>query len=40
MLLIAAAVAGAWLGAGIVVGLPRRKVQIGMGSALLVAAGS
>ena len=36
--MIAAAVAGAWLGAGIVAGWPRRKVQIGMGVALLVAA--
>jgi uncharacterized membrane protein YfcA len=36
--LIAAAVAGAWLGAGIVAGWPRRKVQIGMGGALLAAA--
>jgi uncharacterized membrane protein YfcA len=36
--MIAAAVAGAWLGAPIVAGLPRRKVQIGMGIALLVAA--
>jgi uncharacterized membrane protein YfcA len=32
--MIAAACAGAWLGAGIVAGLPRRKVQIGMGTAL------
>lgn len=39
ILMIAAAVAGAWLGAGIVAGLPRRQVQIGMGVALLVAAG-
>jgi uncharacterized membrane protein YfcA len=37
--LIAASVAGAWLGAGVVSGLPRRKVQLGMGGALLVAAG-
>jgi len=37
-LLIAAACAGAWLGAGIVAGLPRRAVQLGMGSALLLAA--
>ena len=37
-LLIASAVAGSWLGAGIVSGMPRRKIQIGMGSALLVAA--
>jgi uncharacterized membrane protein YfcA len=36
--LIAAAIAGAWLGAGIVARWPRRNVQIGMGSALLVAA--
>jgi uncharacterized membrane protein YfcA len=36
--LIAAAVAGAWLGAGVVAGLPRRKVQLGMGVALLLAA--
>src|ERR687893_552840 len=33
-LLIAAACAGAWLGAGIVGGWPRRNVQIGMGTAL------
>lgn len=37
--LIAAAVAGAWLGAGIVAGMPRRRIQIGMGVALLLAAG-
>lgn len=37
--MIAAAVAGAWLGAGIVAAWPRRKVQIGMGFALLIAAG-
>jgi uncharacterized membrane protein YfcA len=36
--MIAAAVAGAWLGAGIVARLPRRAIQIGMGIALLVAA--
>ncbi len=36
--MIAAAVAGAWLGAGIVARWPRRTVQIGMGLALLVAA--
>ena len=36
--MIAAAVAGAWLGAGVVAGWSRRKVQIGMGAALLVAA--
>lgn len=37
-LMIAAAVLGSWLGAGVVSGWPRRKVQIGMGCALLVAA--
>lgn len=37
-LLIAAACAGAWFGAGVIAGLPRRTVQIGMGSALLLAA--
>lgn len=36
--LIVAAVAGAWLGAGVVSRLPRRYVQIGMGAALLAAA--
>ena len=36
--MIAASVAGAWLGAGIVAGWPRRKIQIGMGVLLLVAA--
>ncbi len=36
--LIAASVAGAWLGAGVVARLPRRRIQIGMGIALLVAA--
>ena len=34
-LMIAAACGGAWLGAGIVAGMSRRTVQIGMGSALL-----
>ena len=38
ILMISAAVAGAWLGAGVVAGWPRRKVQIGMGFALLAAA--
>jgi uncharacterized membrane protein YfcA len=38
LLLIAASVAGAWLGAGFVARLPRRYVQIGMGTALLAAA--
>ena len=37
--MIAAAVAGAWLGSGIVAGWPRRAVRLAMGSALLVAAG-
>lgn len=37
--MIAAACAGAWLGAGIVAGFSRRKVQLGMGTALLFAAG-
>lgn len=37
--MIAAAVLGAWLGAGIVARWPRRTVQIGMGFALLCAAG-
>jgi uncharacterized membrane protein YfcA len=36
--LILAAVAGAWLGAGVVARLPRRFVQIGMGVALVAAA--
>jgi len=38
ILLIAAAVAGAWIGAGIVARWPRRKIQIGMAAALLTAA--
>ncbi|HMV49496.1 MAG TPA: sulfite exporter TauE/SafE family protein [Blastocatellia bacterium] len=37
--LIAASVLGMWLGAGVVSRLPRRTIQIGMGIALLVAAG-
>ena len=36
--MIAAAVLGAWLGAGVVSHWPKRRVQIGMGIALLVAA--
>ncbi len=36
--MILAAISGAWLGAGIVAGLPRRKVQIGMGVCLTAAA--
>jgi len=38
LLLILSSVAGAWLGAGVVAGWSRRKVQIGMGLALLAAA--
>src|ERR1041385_39684 len=38
ILLILSAVAGMWLGAGVVAKLPRRAIQIGMGIALLVAA--
>lgn len=37
ILMIAAACAGAWLGAGFVSGLSRRRVQLGMGTALLFA---
>jgi uncharacterized membrane protein YfcA len=36
--MITAAVLGAWLGAGVVSHWPKRAIQIGMGSALLVAA--
>jgi uncharacterized membrane protein YfcA len=36
--MIAASVMGAWLGAGVVAKWPKRKVQIGMGFALLAAA--
>ncbi len=36
--MIASSVMGAWLGAGVVAGWPKRKVQIGMGLALLAAA--
>jgi len=36
--MIAAAVAGAWLGAGIVAKWPKRKIQIGLGGALIVLA--
>jgi len=38
ILLIIAAVLGAWLGAGVVARWPKRNIQIGMGLALLVAA--
>ncbi|PWT88738.1 MAG: permease [Acidobacteria bacterium] len=37
VLMIAASVAGAWLGAGVVAKWPRRNIQIGMGFALLMA---
>ncbi len=37
---IAAAVLGAWLGAGIVSRLPRRAIQLGLGIALVLAAGA
>jgi len=37
-LMISASVLGAWFGAGLVVNLPRRAIQFGMGGALLVAA--
>src|SRR5438105_8755719 len=36
--MIASATLGAWLGAGVVSGLPRRAIQIFMGAALLIAA--
>jgi uncharacterized membrane protein YfcA len=39
VLMIGAAVLGAWLGAGVVSRWPRRAIQIGMGIALLAAAG-
>src|SRR5476649_2181530 len=38
ILMIAAASAGSWVGVGVVVHWPRRKIQIGMGIALLGAA--
>jgi uncharacterized membrane protein YfcA len=38
VLMIAASVFGAWLGAGVVARWPRRRIQIGMGVLLLVAA--
>jgi uncharacterized membrane protein YfcA len=40
VLMIIAMVIGGWLGAGIVSGLPRRLIQVGMGIALLLAAAS
>jgi hypothetical protein len=39
VLLVGASVLGSWLGAGVVAGWPKRKIQIGMGFALLGAAG-
>ncbi len=39
VLMIATAVLGAWFGAGVVSKMPRRAIQIGMGIALLLAAG-
>ena len=39
VVLISAAALGAWLGAGVVAGWPRRRIQIGMGLALLAASG-
>ncbi|MEW5982404.1 MAG: permease [Acidobacteriota bacterium] len=39
VLMIAAAVAGSWFGAGVVSQMPRRAIQVGMGIALLAAAG-
>ena len=39
VLMILLAVVGAWLGAGVVAKWPRRNIQLGMGGALLVAAG-
>jgi len=38
ILLIGASVVGAWLGAGVVSKWPKRRIQIGMGVALLIAA--
>jgi uncharacterized membrane protein YfcA len=38
VLMIAAAVVGAWLGAGVVARMPRKAIQIGMGVALLTTA--
>jgi uncharacterized membrane protein YfcA len=40
VLMIATAVLGSWVGAGVVAGWPRRNIQIGMGVALLAAAGT
>ncbi len=38
-LLIGSSTVGAWFGAGVVAGWPRRRIQIGMGVALVIAAG-
>ena len=38
VLLVAASIVGSWLGAGVVSSWPRRKIQVGMGIALLAAA--
>ncbi len=38
ILMIVSAVAGAWIGAGVVASWPKRQIQLGMGAALLVAA--
>jgi uncharacterized membrane protein YfcA len=38
VLMIAAAVAGAWIGAGVVARWPRRRIQVGMGVLLFIAA--
>ena len=38
ILMIAASVLGAWLGAGVVARWPRARIQVGMGTALIVAA--
>lgn len=38
LLMIAAATLGAWLGAGVVAKWPQRNIQIGMGTALIIAA--
>lgn len=39
VVMIVAAIIGAWLGAGTVTALPRSRIQLGMGLAMLVAAG-
>jgi uncharacterized membrane protein YfcA len=39
ILMIVASVVGAWLGAGIVARWPKPRIQLGMGTALLIAAG-